>query len=73
VRQSSYFEDDPRQRYSPSGERDLIFWPLVELFLKEVMTMDEERIARIRDLGDKLAEYTRQYGGPHVKALAQLA
>ena len=57
------FEDDPRSSYSPQRERELIAWPLVELFLKEVMTMDDERIARIRTLGDKLAVYTRQQGG----------
>lgn len=63
VPQRSRFEDDPRRGYSPSGERDLISWPLVELFLREVMTMDEARIERIRVLGDKLAVYTRQQGG----------
>lgn len=57
------FEDDPRNDYSPRRERDLISWPLVKLFLKEVMNMDEERIERIRVLGDKLADYTRQQGG----------
>ncbi len=57
------FEDDPRSDYSPRRERDLISWPLVVLFLKEVMNMDEDRIERIRVLGDKLADYTQQQGG----------
>lgn len=57
------FDDDPRNGYSSSRERDLVSWPLVELFLKEVMNMDEDRIERIRVLGDKLADYTRAQGG----------
>lgn len=63
VPRRSRFEDDPRSDYSPRREHDLISWPLVVLFLKEVMQMDEERIERIRTLGDKLAVYTRQQGG----------
>ncbi|MGQ9928015.1 MAG: type I-B CRISPR-associated protein Cas8b1/Cst1 [Chloroflexaceae bacterium] len=63
VRSSSRFEGDPRHTYSPQRERDLISWPLVVLFLKEVLTVDDDRIERIRLLGDKLAEYTRQQGG----------
>lgn len=57
------FDEDPRSGYSPNRERDLISWPLVVLFLKEVMTMDDDRIERIKQLGDKLAAYTRQQGG----------
>jgi CRISPR-associated protein Cst1 len=63
VPQRSRFDDDPRIDYSPRRERDLVSWLLVELFLKEVMHMDEERIERIRVLGDKLADYTRNQGG----------
>ncbi|NJO84299.1 MAG: type I-B CRISPR-associated protein Cas8b1/Cst1 [Blastochloris sp.] len=57
------FEDDPRTHYSPRTEQDLIHWPLVQLFLKEVLTMSEERIDQIKVLGDKLAGYTRSQGG----------
>lgn len=63
VRSPSRFDDDPRHTYSPQRELDLISWPLVVLFLKEVLTVDDDRIERIRLLGDKLAEYTRQQGG----------
>ncbi|PDW04669.1 type I-B CRISPR-associated protein Cas8b1/Cst1 [Candidatus Viridilinea mediisalina] len=59
----SRYEDDPRRNYSPQRERELITWPLVELFLKEVLTMHEERVEQIRLLGDKLADYTRRQGG----------
>lgn len=57
------FDDDPRKSYSLQRERELVSWPLVELFLKEVMSMDEEQIERIRSLADKLADYTRHQGG----------
>jgi len=63
VPQRTRFDDDPRSTYSPAREQQLISWSLVELFLKEVMTMDEDRIERIRVLGDKLADYTRNQGG----------
>jgi CRISPR-associated protein Cst1 len=61
--QRTRFDDDPRSTYSTAREQQLISWTLVELFLKEVLTMDEDRIARIRLLGDKLADYTRNQGG----------
>ncbi|NTV62007.1 MAG: type I-B CRISPR-associated protein Cas8b1/Cst1 [Oscillochloris sp.] len=63
VPQRARFDGDPRADYSPNRERDMICWPLVALFLKEVMTMDDDRIEQIKLLGDKLAEYTRQQGG----------
>lgn len=63
VPQPTRVEEDPRNTYSPASEQDLISWPLVELFLKKVMIMDQERIERIRILGDKLADYTRNQGG----------
>lgn len=56
-------EEDPRRDYSPYRERDLVSWPLVELFMKEVMSMDDAYIEQIRILGDKLADYTRRQGG----------
>lgn len=57
------FEDDPRRGYSVRSELDLAAWSLVELFLKEVLRMDQDRIARIAALGDGLAVYVRQQGG----------
>lgn len=63
IPQRSRFVDDPRSTYSPAHEQHLISWPLVELFLKEVMTMEADRIEHIRALGDKLADYTRNQGG----------
>lgn len=63
IPQHSRFDEDPRKSYSPTLERQLISWPLVELFLKEVMIMDDDRVERIRVIGDKLADYTRRQGG----------
>lgn len=51
------FEDDPRSDYSTRREIGLVSWDLTELFLKEVFSMDETRIAAIRRLGDRLADY----------------
>lgn len=51
------FEDDPRSDYSTQREAGLVSWDLTELFLKEVFNMDETRIAAIRRLGDRLADY----------------
>lgn len=56
-------EEDPRRDYSPYRERDLVSWPLVVLFMKEVMSMDDAYIEQIRILGYKLADYTRRQGG----------
>ncbi|MEJ5200750.1 MAG: type I-B CRISPR-associated protein Cas8b1/Cst1 [Anaerolineales bacterium] len=48
---------DPTTTYNPRAEANLISWALAELFLKEVMLMERERIDAIRRLGDSLAEY----------------
>lgn len=50
-------EDDPRGFYSLKGEASLVSWKVTELFLREVMKVDKERIQQIRDLGDRLAAY----------------
>lgn len=55
-------EGDPRRSYSFRDEMQLISWPLVELFLRKVTHMDEERIAQIRTLGDKLAAHVVREG-----------
>lgn len=57
--------DDPRRDYSLQREVDLVSWPLVELFLQEVMLMTDDRVAILKGLGDKLADYTRHQGGKH--------
>lgn len=53
---SSYTED-PRRGYSLREESNLVSWKLTELFLKEVMEVDKDRIREIRELGDRLAAY----------------
>lgn len=55
--------DDPRREYSTRHEVDLVSWPLVELFVQEVMLMTDDRVAKLKELGDKLADYTRYQGG----------
>lgn len=47
---------DPRADYGTAAELDVISWNLVDLFLKEVMGMNQARIDAIRTLGDRLAE-----------------
>ncbi|WP_299645251.1 type I-B CRISPR-associated protein Cas8b1/Cst1 [uncultured Chloroflexus sp.] len=56
-------DDDPRRDYSPRREADLVSWPLVELFVQEVLLMTDDRVAKLKELGDKLADYTRNQGG----------
>ncbi len=53
--QRNTFDDDPTRGYSLRSEYDLVSWPLVELFLRKVIVMNEQRIVDIRELGDKLA------------------
>jgi len=48
---------DPAQHYNLQQEAHLLSWPLVQLFLRRVVRMDEERIEHIRALGDALADY----------------
>jgi CRISPR-associated protein Cst1 len=50
-------QDDPSRSYSLKNEYDLVSWSLVQLFLERVLQMTEERIVRIRKLGDRLADY----------------
>jgi CRISPR-associated protein Cst1 len=52
-------KDDPSRSYSLRNEYDLVSWSLVQLFLERVLQMTEERIERIRKLGDRLADYVR--------------
>lgn len=53
-------QDDPTRLYRLRDEYDLVSWPLVKLFLEQVIHMNELRIAEIRTLGDKLAEYVAE-------------
>ncbi len=50
---------DPRGNYNPRKEVDLVSWKLTDLFLREVMHMEKERIDEIRKLGDRLATYVK--------------
>jgi CRISPR-associated protein Cst1 len=52
-------DTDPRQKYSPIDDADIVSWDITSLFLREVMNMDKVRINAVRDLGDKLAEYVQ--------------
>lgn len=47
---------DPRSTYQGLKEAGLTNWSLTELFLREVLGMDGQRIELIRALGDRLAE-----------------
>lgn len=51
------FKDDPRSGYAFERELDLVSWDLTAMFLREVMEMEVERIAAIRNLGDGLSSY----------------
>ncbi|MGQ9550230.1 MAG: type I-B CRISPR-associated protein Cas8b1/Cst1 [Roseiflexus sp.] len=55
--------EDPRREYSLRREADLVSWPLVELFIQEVMLMTDDRVTILKELGDRLADYTRNQGG----------
>ena len=43
-------QTDPRQTYNLRNEVNLVSWQLTELFLREAMHMDKERIEEIRKL-----------------------
>lgn len=49
--------DDPRRSYSLRDETELVSWGIADLFLREVIGMDKERVGQIRGLGDRLAQY----------------
>ncbi len=60
IPQRNVRKGDPRSGYSLREEADLVSWSMLDLFLRKVMHMDRERIERIRELGDTLAEYVDQ-------------
>jgi len=51
---------DPRRSYNLRKDIDLVSWRLTELFLREVIRMEKERIEEIRKLGDTLAAYVKE-------------
>jgi CRISPR-associated protein Cst1 len=50
-------KNDPRYTYSLIEESDLVSWSLTELFLREVMSMDQDRIDAIKAIADRIADY----------------
>lgn len=50
-------KNDPRYTYSSAGEAELVSWKLTDLFLKEVLHMETDRIEAIRAVADRLASY----------------
>lgn len=51
---------DPRSSYLYTKDSRAISWPLVGLFLMEVMKMDQERIEAIQAMADRLAKYIQE-------------
>ncbi len=52
-------ETDPRGSYSTQTEAELVSWKITAQFLRRILHMDKERIEKIRQLGDTLAEYVK--------------
>lgn len=50
-------KNDPRYTYSAVEESDLVSWSLTELFLREVMGMEKQRIEAIKAISDRIAQY----------------
>ncbi len=50
-------EGDPRKTYSLAEENHLVSWRITEVFLERILNMDKNRINRIREMGDHLADY----------------
>ncbi|MCS6907436.1 MAG: type I-B CRISPR-associated protein Cas8b1/Cst1 [Anaerolineales bacterium] len=48
---------DPRSEYSFLSEADIVNWKIPSEFLRRILNMEKERIEKIRNLGDVLAEY----------------
>lgn len=60
---------DPRFGYSFVKEREVIHWGLTELFLERIMDIDKERIASIKQLADRLADYIQNHDARLFKRL----
>ena len=52
-------KNHPLLHYSLPQDAKLVSWTLLELFLKEILLMDRERIESIRRMGDTLANYVQ--------------
>ena len=50
-------QGDPRGAYSLKNEANLVSWTITERFLWRIMHMEKERIKKIREMGDQLADY----------------
>lgn len=48
---------DPRSEYSFRDEAEIVNWKILNQFLRRILGMDKERIEKIRNLGDVLADY----------------
>ncbi len=55
-------KDDQRRSYSLATDLDLVSWSLAQLFMKEVMNVNEARIEAIRGMADKIAKYVSESG-----------
>lgn len=51
----------PDERQAIERQLRLVSWPLTELFIKEVMGMEKERIAAIRTVADRVADHIDRY------------
>lgn len=49
--------NDPRQNYSTRKEAEIVSWKITQEFLRRILHMEQARIDRIREIGDRLAEY----------------
>jgi CRISPR-associated protein Cst1 len=50
-------KNDPRYSYSFTGEAELVSWTLTNLFLREVLEMEKDRIDAIRLVADRITHY----------------
>lgn len=53
-------DTDPRALYLKERSRETVSWTLTELFLKEVMGMNKQRLEALRSLADRLASHVVQ-------------
>ena len=53
-------DTDPRSQYLRNRSVETISWTLTELFLKEVMGMNKQRLEALRSLADRLANHVVQ-------------
>jgi CRISPR-associated protein Cst1 len=51
---------DPRSHYSTRAEIELVSWSLTTRFLRRILHMERDRVEKIRNLADRLADYVNQ-------------